>query len=298
MEIRMNPKRRNLFALLGSALFAWPALSAGFGKNPATAPTRSTVMPRHVICFLGDKNGLASLRKTAETAISQFAEGFSIDESYSVDNADDRMKQSFAVCWDRVAENAFNEADERAVSEHGSVLYVLGPHVVAEKTVAISAIALRFVQFMLDSGALAAKGESAGVAHGIDRWKELADQAHEATISNDTLALASTCRLAFARRPIGDPTAGESMETVGFHLVGLPDVIIDDVKLPNPKIYTNGDQIEIADFIDAIATKMTENGVLETIARDKYSLSDDGRYGEDSFKFNPFGIVTIKTVPL
>jgi hypothetical protein len=33
----------------------------------------------------------------------------------------------------------------------------------AEKTIAISATALRFVQFMLDGGALAAKGESAGV---------------------------------------------------------------------------------------------------------------------------------------
>ncbi|CAN7694856.1 hypothetical protein [Neorhizobium tomejilense] len=294
----MNAKRRNLFIFLGSALLGWPSLAAGDRKSPATAPTRSTVTPRHVLCFLGGKDGLAVLRKTAQTAIRQFGEGFSIDESYSMDTEDDRMELSFAVCWDRVAESAFSEADERAVLEHRSVLYVLGPPMMAEKTIAISATALRFVQFMLDGGALAAKGESAGVAHGIDRWKELADQAHDATISNDSLALASICRLAFARRPIGDPTAGQSMETVGFHLVGLPDMVIDEVKLANPKIYTNGDQIEIADFIDAIATRMTEYGVGETIARDRHSLSDDERYEDDSYKFNPFGVITIKSVSL
>ena len=294
----MNAKRRNLFVLLGSVFFAWPKLSAGAGKTPATAPARSNVIPRHVLCFLGAKDGLVALRKTAQTAISQFAEGFLIDENYSADFADDRMEQSFAVCWDRVAENAFSEADESAVSEHGSVLYVLGPQVMGEKAVAISATALRFVQFMLDGGALAAKGESAGVAHGINRWRQLAGQAQAAMMSNDTLAIASTCRLAFTRRPIGDPTAGESMETVGFHLVGLPDIVIEDVKLANPGIYTNGDQIEIAGFIDSIAARMTENGIMETIARDKYSLSDDERYEDDSYKFNPFGVITIKSVSL
>lgn len=268
MEIGINAKRRNLFVLLGSALLGWPALAVGDRKIPATAPTRSTVTPRHVLCILGGKDGLASLRKTAQTAIHQCGEGFSIDESYSMDTEDDLMKLSFAVCWDRVAENSFSEADERAVLEHRSVLYVLGPPMMAEKTIAISATALRFVQFMLDGGALAAKGESAGVAHEIDRWKELADQAHDAAISNDSLALASTCRLPFARRPVGDPTAGQSMETV------------------------------IADFIGAIATRMTEYGVGETITRDRYSLSDDERYEDDSYKFNPFGVITIKSVSL
>jgi hypothetical protein len=290
----MNAKRRNLFVLVASALFSWPGLSVVFGKTPATASARSAVMPRHVLCFLGGKDGLAGMKKTAQAAIARFGAGFSIDEDYAMNEADDRMEQSFAVCWDRVAKNAFNRIDETAVSEHGSVLYVLGPPVTAEKTVAVSAIALRFVQFMLENGTLAAKGESAGIAHGRDRWMELAGQAREATQSNDTLALASTCRLAFARRPIGDPIAGESMETVGFHLVGLPDVVVEAVKLVNPKIYTNGDQIELAGFIDAVAARMTENGVVATIARDKYSLSDDRRYERDRYKFNPFGVVTIK----
>lgn len=294
----MNAKRRNLFVLLGSALLGWPSLATGSGKSLNTTQARSTVTPRHVLCFLGGKNGLAGLRKAAQAAISQFGEGFSVDEAYSIDEADDRMERSFAICWDRVAENSFNEADESAVSGHGSILYVLGPPMVVEKTIAISATALRFVEFMLDGGAVAAKGESAGVAHGVDRWKELAGQAHDAAISNNFLLLASTCRLAFARRPIGDPTIGESMETVGFHLIGLPDLVIDEVKLANPKIYTNGDQIEIADFMDAIALKMTESGAGETITHGNYRLSDDERYENDSYKFNPFGIVTIKSLSL
>ncbi len=72
---------------------------------------------------------------------------------------------------------------------------------------------------------------------------------------------------------IGDPTRGESMETVGFHLVGLPDIVIEDGKLTNPRIYTNGDQFEIAGFTDSIATRMTENGSVETIARDNTAFS-------------------------
>jgi len=298
MELSMNAKRRNLFLLIGSAFFAWPALPATRGKISAPAAARSSVLPRHVLCFLGGSDGLASLRKTAQSAIDQFAEGFSIDETYSQDGEDERMERSFAICWDRVAENGFNEADERAVSEHGSVLYVLGPHVGAENTVAVSATALRVVRFMLDGGALAAKGESAGVAHGRDRWEELANQAQEATISNDILTLASICRLAFARRPIGDPTAGESMETVGFHLVGLPDVVIQNVKLADPGMYTNSAQVEIAGFIDTLATEMAENGVAKTVARKHYSLFDDERHDDDSYKFNPFGVVTIERMPL
>lgn len=97
---------------------------------------------------------------------------------------------------------------------------------------------------------------------------------------------------------IGDPTRGESMETVGFHLVGLPDIVIEGGKLTNPRIYTNGDQFEIAGFTDSIATRMTENGSVETIARDKYSLFGDERYEDDSYKFNSFGVIRIKSVPL
>ncbi len=289
----MNSKRRGLLAFLGGAVLGGSA-SAASSKPLSFAVPRVAITPRHVLCFLGGKDGLPDLGQAARSAIGQFADGFSVDESYSVNEPDDRMEQSFAVCWDRVKENAFDEMDEQAVAGHGSVLYVLGPPMKAETTVATSATALRLVEAMLDHGAVAVKGESAGVAHGRRRWKELAGEARSAVASGDLLGLATSCRLAFARRPIGDPTDNEDMASVGFHLVGLPDVVIDEVQLENPKVYTNGNQLEIARFMDELAAEMAADGISTTVASNKYLLSDDNRYEEDSYKFNPFGIVSIK----
>lgn len=95
------------------------------------------------------------------------------------------MERSFNVCWDRVEPDAYQESDEEAVAGHGSVLYVLGPSMAAETAVATCGKALMFVHHMLDSGAVAVKGESAGVAHGVQRWKELFEQSRRNAAAND-----------------------------------------------------------------------------------------------------------------
>ncbi len=87
----------------------------------------SSVTPRHVLCFLGRERNLNTLSEAASQAIRDFATGFSIDENYSQAEPDDRMVQSFAVCWDRVEADASSPADEDAVADHQSVLYILGP---------------------------------------------------------------------------------------------------------------------------------------------------------------------------
>lgn len=269
-----------------------PSLGRASSKPPAFARSRSEYKPRHVLCFLGKKNGLAALQQSARAAIDTFATDFSLDEDYSQDEPDDRMERSFNVCWDRVDPDAYQEADEQAVAGHGSVLYVLGPSMAAETAVTTSAKALMFVQHMLDHGAVAVKGESAGVAHGARRWKELFEQSRRDAASDDALALAKTCRLAFARRPIGDDADG--MASVGFHLVGLPDVEVHFTRKDEAQPSTNTEQLKIAALIDDIADQMTRDGVEAAVKDRRADLSDDTRYEEDEYKFNPFGVATIR----
>ncbi|KAJ8133665.1 hypothetical protein OY671_013121, partial [Metschnikowia pulcherrima] len=123
------------------------------------------------------------------------------------------------------------------------------------------------------------KGESAGVAHGVRRWKESAEQARNASAFGDVMALARTCRSAFARRPIGDDVDG--MASVGFHLVGLPDVSVTTVRPADQRPSTNAEQLKIAASIDNIADEMTQDGVETAVADRRAALSSDTRYEED-----------------
>ncbi|OAF11153.1 hypothetical protein [Bradyrhizobium neotropicale] len=85
----------------------------------------SSIKPRHVLCFLGRDEGLLHPPKAAAKTIADF--GFEIDRTHSQGKPDPHMERSFGVCWDRVIPNAWSPADEAAVINHRSVLYVLSP---------------------------------------------------------------------------------------------------------------------------------------------------------------------------
>ncbi|MGO4570023.1 hypothetical protein AB4Z52_34580, partial [Rhizobium sp. 2YAF20] len=271
----MSSMRRGVLAFLGSLFLGKPSVIRTSSKPSAFAVSRSSYTPRHVLCFLGRENGLAALLHSARAAIDLFADDFTADEDGSQDEPDGRMERSFNICWDRVDPNAYQETDEDAVAGHGSVLYLLGPSMTAETTVATSAKALMLVQYMLDHGAVAAKGESAGVAHGARRWEELFEQARTAAASGDLLTLARTCRFAFSRRPIGDDVEG--MVSVGFHLVGLPDVLITIPRKDDQQPSTNAEQLEIAALIDDIADQIAREGIETALADRHAALSNDTR---------------------
>ncbi|ABC94317.1 hypothetical conserved protein (plasmid) [Rhizobium etli CFN 42] len=237
--------------------------------------------PRHVLCFLGRDRDLCQLSEAAAKAVRDFATGFSVDEDYSQAEPDDRMNRSFDVCWDRVEPDAWNEADEKAVADHQSVLYVLGPSMARADTVEVSMTALRLVERLIEAGAVAVKGESAGIAHGLDRWRELIGQGVEAQNAGDPLAQQRVGRLAFAKRPL---SARGYLESVGFHLVGLPDVYVPE---------TAGSERQVVAIIDAVADEIGKQGLDRTLKARGASLSFDSTYDVDEFKFNPYGIVKV-----
>ena len=239
----------------------------------------SEFQPRHVLCLLGRQGSFSELCRSMQSAIDDFALEFEIDTVYSQDTPDDRMAESFDKSWDRVHKGAWTEEDEEAVLEHGCVIYVLGPRMDAEDAVETSANALRLVVHALDSGATAAKGESAGVAHGAARWKQLGRDAEHLV---EGLTLARLCRLAFSRRPLSD---GDFLCSVGFHLVGLPEVFV-------PRSLSD-DELMLSSIIDSVADEIFTHGVELVLARRSAMLLPIDDYDEDDFKYNPYGAVYV-----
>ncbi|CAN7707176.1 hypothetical protein LJR066_005759 [Acidovorax sp. LjRoot66] len=251
------------------------------GDKTAVSAPEPSVQPRHVLCFLGKSGHQTQLKEAVSRAVREFATGFSVDEEYSIAEPDDRMPRSFTVNRDRVASNAWTAADEKAVASHQSVLYVLGPPMHRQDTVKVSMAALQLVGRLIDAGAVAVKGESAGVAHGIDRWRALVRQGAQALQSGDLLAQQRIGRLAFARRPLSDQGY---LESVGFHLVGLPEVYAPQ---------SLGSELQVVALMDAVADEMAQHGVAQVLKQRRAAHSLASTYEEDDFKFNPYGIVRL-----
>lgn len=278
--------RRKFMALMGMLMMHGPArasepVTTASDQEAALDGPKSTVRPRHVLCFLGGEHDLARLSDAAAAAIGDFASGFSIDHTYSQDAPDENMSRSFDVCWDRVQPNAWSQSDEEAVANHKSVLYVLGPRMTPDNAVTVSAGALLLVDTLIKAGAIAVKGESAGVAHGLGRWRELILQGAVALKSDEQFALSRTCRLAFAKRPL---SSGDYLESVGFHLVGQPEVYV-------PK--SRGNEREVVAIMDAVADDIAQRGLKPTLKDRRATLSFESDYEEDEFKFNPYGTVKL-----
>ena len=245
-------------------------------------PSESEVVkPRHVLCFLGKDRDLSRLSDAALGGIEKFATGFGVDHTYSQAEPDDRMVRSFDVCWDRVEPDAWTEADEAAVASHRSVLYVLGPPMTKDNAVTVSIGALFLVAHMVDKGAVAVKGESAGIAHGLARWKRLAFQGAAALEADDALAQRRIGRLAFAKRPL---SAKKNLESVGFHLVGLPEVYVP---------ISQASEREAVATMDAVADEIAVRGLEEVLRKRGARFSFESQYEKDEFKFNPYGTVRL-----
>ncbi|MGV3683832.1 MAG: hypothetical protein ACO1PM_29475 [Acidovorax sp.] len=273
--------------LVAAGIAATVGWKGAWGQKPegrsstSPVPEPPSVQPRHVLCFLGKSSNLAPLKAAVSAAVRDFATGFSADEDYSLSEPDKRMPRSFEVNRDRVLPNAWTAADEQAVASHRSVLYVLGPPMDRQDTVKVSMAALQLVGRVLDAGAVAAKGESAGVAHGLDRWRELVRQGAQALQSGDLLAQQRVGRLAFARRPISDKGY---LQSVGFHLVGLPEVYVPQ---------SMGSELQAVALMDAVADEMAQRGLAQVLKERRGAHTLASSYEEDDFKFNPYGVVRL-----
>lgn len=237
------------------------------------------VDPRHVLCVLGNWKSFDAL----ETIAERF--GFEVDHEFSQLEPDERMTRSFDVSFDRVSISVTPE-DREAIAGHTAAVYLLSPQISKSKAGIISMQALKVVEAVFAAGAVAVKSESAGIAHGKDRWLELAAGAQsEASVGQELY-------FAWVRRPL---MSDDIFYTCGMHLLGEPDLQISSELPP----------MEAVSWLDALAlylvTERPARGVhpgntfvrtAEDAKRVMRFLPCDEYEGDDFF-FNPYGYVRL-----
>ena len=237
----------------------------------------SEVLPRLVLCVLAADNQFSVLKREISVAIPTLASGFEIDADFSSAAHDERMLRAFDVCWDRLPPSTHDASDEQAVAQHGGVIYVVSPHMQPGTHIEVCLRALALIEKMFALGASAVKSETAGNAHGKAHWLALAHSALAAHKEGDHLAVMRNCRLALTHRPlVSDGWIG----SVGYHLVGLPEIAIDE---------DLGDQIPLTHAMDAIADYLAQHGIEATVAATEGEHEFSSSYEDDDFKFNPYG---------
>jgi hypothetical protein len=239
-------------------------------------------LPRHVVCVLGQWTAFDDVERIVREVGGA---GFSLDEDYSALGADPRMTRAFEASRDRVTPS-FTDADWEAVRAHRAVAYVLSPPLERERARELSGRMLETTAALLANGGTAAKSESAGVAHGRDRWLGLAER-HGA---GDALARAAVLSAAWVRRPLEDEDRGVYY-SCGMHLLGQRDVEAPSSLAP----------LEAVTWMDALCIYLlaeqpagglhdgeTFRPTTEHPKRALRGLACE-RYEDDDFFYNPYG---------
>jgi hypothetical protein len=181
-----------------------------------------TTTPRHVICILGNWSELDEV----DSIIEQFGHsGFELDREFSQLSPDSRMATAFKASYDRV-NPSMSMQDWGDIERHTTVAYILSPPVQKKLSVDISGQALLLTASLLKRGGVAAKSESAGIAHGRNRWLELATDYGNAKDKGDIHAQDTSLYWAWVRRPVIDDDDGVYY-SCGMHLLGERDCEIE-----------------------------------------------------------------------
>lgn len=255
--------RRELLKWLAALL---PGSAGAAGKVAVAAAPVKAASPRYILCLLGPQDWLPTVARRVEA----FGHGFTLDLEYSIATSDERMPSSFAASWDR-APASHTEDDRSAMSAHGSVAYVLSKDLTQASSLDTGKHALGLIDALFDDGALACKCDTAGVAHGMKRWRTLAARSRDA----DRRERAALLYRAFVRRPLSDE---DVLYSCGMHQLGYPD--IEYVGLRN--------ELAATDLIDRVAKAVLagENSGLPH--------APCTRYHGDFFFYNPYGYLRVE----
>jgi hypothetical protein len=249
-----------------------------------------TVIPRHVICVLGNWRDFDDV----DTIVREVgASGFELDREFSQLFPDRQMRAAFAACYDRVSPS-MTEEDWLAVREHTAVAYVLSPPISKDQALNVSGHALSLTAALLRHGGVAAKSEGAGIAHGRTRWMELAGKLLRASEQGNILSEGATLYWAWVRRPIVDDDEAVYY-SCGMHLLGERDVEIESsLALADALewmdllgLYLVGDR-PTRPIKDGEGFRLKDEGPRRIIR-----LRPCGRYEEDEFMFNPYGYIRL-----
>jgi hypothetical protein len=158
----------------------------------------------------------------------------------------------------------------------------------------ISGRALLLTAALLQEGGVAAKGESAGIAHGRARWLELCDKDVAAGQAADDHQKATTLYRTWVRRPILDEEEGVYY-SCGMHLLGHRDLEIDSALEADAAVQ----------WIDLLGLYLLADKHRRPVKDGEgFRLGESGprrvmrfrpclRYASDDFFYNPYGCIRL-----
>ena len=243
------------------------------------------IIPRHVVCILGHWKDFSNVRATVDA----FEDGFNFDEEYSQLTHDSRMTAAFEVSMNTV-DSSMTQLDRDNIASHTGVAYVLSPPLLPDKAELISGKTLLLVDASLKAGGVAAKSESAGLAHGRQHWMDLAQKYSSAIEKGDQFKASATLCDAWIKRPFHDELTN-SYYSIGMHLLGFRDTEIEN----------SLDPISAIKWIDLMNLYVAaDKPTRPIIPGEVFSRNDEGprwiiqhtscqRYETDEFFFNPYG---------
>jgi hypothetical protein len=242
---------------------------------------------QHVLCLVGAK---LDFDRIAEILARIGGDSFTLDSEFSQHEPDSRMAEAFSASADRVVPS-MTDADRAAIAGHGAVAYVITPPAPAADAMEVSARTLAVLAELLREGPAtgveAVKDDGSGIAHGRQRWLDLADAAEAAKRDDDGGELAGVLYSAFVRRPL---SSGRVFYSCGMHLLGEADIEL-----------TAADDEGGLEWMDALARYLlSEQGSDGIRDGDTFGLVADGprrvlrwyrcaRYAEDDLFHNPHG---------
>ncbi|WP_394561766.1 hypothetical protein [Aquipseudomonas alcaligenes] len=271
----------------GAALFT--ALEAYLqARDEELQQTKANLPPDLIVNVLGDMDSFAELQAEFEPlAASMGCETFRMDQEFSELEHDDRMPRSYAACMDRT-EPSMTERDWQNIEQHRASAYFIVPRIYSERTrISIAMVTARCLAHLIERNLIgAAKIETAGLAHGLQRWKELAEEMNRAVEQREQKTMLLALYKMFVRKPIADDNR---LYSCGMQHLGLPDFVI---VLPEDEEPTEEQQLQcVARFEQAFLAAF---GLVELDEPSKpYPGRPDFGYPLGDIRHNPFGFTQL-----
>jgi hypothetical protein len=242
--------------------------------------TGNGYLPKLILCVIGDAD--------LESRCGHLLATEGIEHEWH--ERDDRMRSAFQASSCR-CDPSLTENDLASIGEHARVLYVVSDNFTAKQAPSVSQRFLRLGRRLLEAGALTMKCESSGIAHGRERWLELAREADGADPWSALLR-------AYVQWPIQN---GDDVFSCGLHLMGRPDLIVsgtllreafgsaEDQSLASVQLFRAFAYYLIAECTPGQFASGHTFSMDAASPRFRVRWEECTGYEEDDFFFNPFG---------
>lgn len=226
------------------------------------------VLPRLIACVVGND----ALISDARAVLAQLnCTDLKIDEQ-EAQGADVRMKKSFQISAS-VGLTSFTPEDMARVERHSRVAYIVSENYGAGDGLHTCEQLLGVIKLLLQRNkSVAVKIDSSGIAHGADRWIQMAERIEAAKDENPPYGTFYGLWNAVTAYPLG--AANGDVYTCGMHLLGLPDLIVPPSLVQNLRLPTIVEAFELFGvYLLSDGHKFCDGNTFRTSAQSPHSVS-------------------------